>query len=127
MTVPNRKDRLAAEAEVEREREYPPAWDRDEEPRLFGTVVDDKTVETKYGTRRLVQIQRDDGSVTDVWVTPARLVAEWEMAAPEIGDYVLISFHGLIDVGKGNPMVDIRVRVDRDQAKLDEQSSEIDF
>jgi hypothetical protein len=109
----DRFKRLTAEAEVEREREFPSTWDREQEPKLFGTVSDDRELDTKYGTRRLVTIERPDGSACDVWVTPARLREEWEAADPQVGDLVLVSFHGDIDIGKASPMADIRVRVDR--------------
>jgi hypothetical protein len=105
--------RLQAEADCDRTSSFPPAWDRLMEPRLAGTLERVREVQTQHGIKEIAEIKRMDGSYVDVWLTPKKLRDEWAAEHPQIGEFLLISFHGDIPMLGRNPMADIRVRVDR--------------
>jgi len=77
-------------------------WDPEEGEILIGVVHAKDMANTKFGTRPVVELRGEDGTLYTVWCNSVLTSELRSVGGIERGEAIAIRFDGTEDVGKGN-------------------------
>ena len=85
---------------------------------LFGRVLGIRSIETRFGKRLAVDVEREDGDVVTLLVVHQTLVNLWKEADPKEGDWIYIVYDGMRESGFGRKYHVYRLaKMDRKEAE----------